>query len=79
VTVQEATSEVFLTALKALPRSQQEDILGRLARDRKLRRILEDVSDRLAVEEERGKPSRPLRQYVEERERRERGGVKAVR
>ena len=79
MTVQEATAEIFLTAFRALPRGQQENILGQLARDRKFRRVLEDVSDRLALEEEREKPSRPLRQYIEERERRERGSLKAIR
>jgi hypothetical protein len=79
MTVQQATAEVFLTAFKALPRREQEDILGRIARDRRLRRILEDISDRVAIEEERGKPSRPLRDYVAERERRERGGLKTAR
>ena len=79
MTVQQATAEVFLTAFKALPRREQEDILGRIAGDRKLRRLLEDVSDRLAIEEERGKPSRPLRDYIAERERKERGGIRAAR
>ena len=79
MTVQQATAEVFLTAFKALPRREQEDILGRIVRDRNLRRILEDLSDRLVIEEERGNPSRPLRGYIAEREQRERGGLKAAR
>ena len=79
MTVQQATAEVFLTAFKALPRREQEDILGQIARDRRLRRVLEDISDRLAIEEERGKPSRPLSDYIVERERRERGGAQAAR
>ncbi len=79
MTVQEATAEVFVTAFKALSRREQEDILGRIARDRKFRRLMEDISDRLVLEEERGKPSRPLREYIEEREARELGKLKAVR
>jgi hypothetical protein len=79
MTGQQATAEVFLTAFKTLPRREQEDILERIARDRKLRRILEDMSDRLAVEEERGKPPRPLRVYIAERERKERRLLKATR
>jgi hypothetical protein len=79
MTVQQATAEVFLTAFRALSRREQEDILGRIARDRKLRHLFEDITDRVAVEEERGKPSRPLRDYIAERERRERGGPKAAR
>jgi hypothetical protein len=79
MTVQQATAEVFLTAFKALPRREQEDILQRIARDRRLRRVLEAMSDRLATEEERGKPSRPLRDYVANPEWRERDGLKAAR
>lgn len=54
MTVQQATAEVFLTAFKALPRREQEHILGRRAHDRRLRRVLEEVSDRLGIEKERG-------------------------
>lgn len=79
MTVDQATADVFLTAFKALPRREQADILGRIARDRGLRRVLEGIVDRLAIEEERAKPSRPLRDYIAERERRERGGAKATR
>jgi hypothetical protein len=41
--------------------------------------MLEDVSDRLVIDEERDKPSRPLREYIDERERRERAKAKAGR
>ncbi len=76
MTPQQATAEIFYTAFKALSKREQENVLARIARDRKLRRILEDVSDRLVIEEERDKPSRPLRDYIDKRERRERGKVK---
>ncbi len=79
MTGQQATAEVFLTAFKGLPRREQEAILARIARDRRLRSVLEDVSDILAVEEERGKPSRPLRQYISEREHKERRKTTAPR
>ena len=79
MTAQQATAEVFLTAFRALSRREQEDILGRIARDRRFRRVLEDISDRLVLEGERQKPSRPLREYIEERERRDRGRVRAAR
>jgi hypothetical protein len=79
MTIQQATAEVFLTAFKGLRWREQEVILARIAQDRKLRRVLEDVSDLLAVEEERAKPSRPLREYVAERERKERRKAAAVR
>ncbi len=79
MTVQQATAEVFLTAFKGLPRREQEAILARIARDRRLRGVLEDVSDILAAEEERAKPSRPLREYIAERERKERTKDRTVR
>jgi hypothetical protein len=73
ITAQQATAEVFLTAFRALSRREQEDILGRIARDRRFRRVLEDISDRLVLEEERQKAPRPRRSYIEDRERREQG------
>ena len=76
MTVQQATAEIFLTAFRALSRREQESILNRIAQDRRFRRVLEDISDRLVLEEERSKPSRPLRDYIAERERKERGRVK---
>ncbi len=79
MTVQQATAEVFLTAFKGLPRREQEVILARITRDRRLRGLLEDVSDILAVEEEQAKPSRTLREYIAERERKERRKATAAR
>lgn len=79
MTPQQATAEVFYTAFKALSKREQASVLARIARDRKLRRILEDISDRLVIEEERDKPSRPVRDYINERERRERTKAKAGR
>ena len=79
MTPQQATAEVFYTAFKALPKQEQQNVLARIARDRKLRRMLEDISDRLIIDEERDKPSRPLREYIDERERRERAKAKAGR
>ena len=61
MTVEQATAEVFFAAFKGLEREEQESLLTLIARDKKLRRILEDVSDRQAINEERNKPSRPLR------------------
>ena len=79
MTVEQATAEVFFAAFKGLEREEQESLLTLIARDKKLRRILEDVSDRQAINEERNKPSRPLRDYIETRERREHLKAKASR
>lgn len=78
MTVQQATAEVFLTAFKALSRQEQEVILSRIASDRRFRRLLEDISDLLAIEKERDKPSRPLRDYIRDREQREREKTRRV-
>lgn len=75
----QATAEVFLIAFKALSRQEQEAVLKLIAKDRKLLRKIEDLSDLLVIEQERGKPSRPLREYIEEREKRERSKVKGGR
>jgi hypothetical protein len=72
MTASQATAEVFFTAFKTLSRREQEVILTRIVQDRKLHRMLENLSDRLAIEQERDTPSKPLRVYIEERERRER-------
>ncbi|MGH7208271.1 MAG: hypothetical protein ACREIL_02690 [Nitrospiraceae bacterium] len=79
MTPQQATAEVFYTAFKALSKQEQQNVLARIARDRKLRRMLEDISDRLIIDEERDKASRPLREYIDERKRRESkgGGVES--
>ncbi len=77
MTVQQATAEVFLTAFEALSRQEQEVIFSRIARDQKFRRLLEDISDLLVIEEERGKPSKPLRDYIKDREQRERAKPRA--
>lgn len=79
MTAQEATAQVFFAAFKALSRREQETVLALMGRDKKLRRVLEEISDRLIIEEERPKPSRPLRDYIEEREQRERVKAKARR
>jgi hypothetical protein len=76
---QHATAEVFLTALKALPSRERAAVLQSIVKDRTLRAALEDISDRLVIAEERGKPGRPLRDYIAEREKRGRSKAKAKR
>ena len=76
---QQATAEVFLTALKALPERERAAVLQSIVKDRTLRAVLEAASDRLIIAEERRKPGRPLRDYIEEREKRERSKTRAGR
>ena len=55
---QEATAEVFWTALKALSRKEQQAVLRRVVQDEKLRH---DMLDLALIEERRAEPVRPLR------------------
>ncbi len=57
----EATAEVFWTALKALPRKEQQAVIRRVLQDDKLRR---DLMDLAVIEERRAEPARPLREYL---------------
>ncbi len=59
----EATAEVFWTALKALPRKEQQAVLRRMLQDEKLRR---DMMDLAVIEERRADPGRSLRAYLKE-------------
>lgn len=76
---QQATAEVFLTALRALPSRERAAVLQSIVKDRTLRAVLEDASDRLVIAEERRKPGRPLREYIAEREKREQTKTRARR
>lgn len=57
MTTTQATAEVFLTALRALPEAERHAVLAGLARDPEL---AEDLQDMLVVEQRRGEPSRTL-------------------
>jgi hypothetical protein len=63
----EATAEVFWTALRSLPRKEQQAVLRRVLQDEKLRR---DMLDLAMIEERRAEPARPLREALKERRRR---------
>jgi len=64
MTATEATAEVFLTALRALPKRQRDAVLARIAEDDKLR---EDFLDLALIAQRRDEPSRPFRQYLSEK------------
>jgi hypothetical protein len=63
ISTSEAMAAVFWTALKALPRREQQAVLRRVVQDEKLRR---DMLDLALIEERRAEPSRPLRIYVKD-------------
>jgi hypothetical protein len=60
----EALAEVFLRALRSLPKAGRERVLQGLIKDRTLRR---DLMDLAVFEERKGEPSRPFRDYLKER------------
>jgi len=63
MTKTEATAEVFWTAFKALPRKEQDAVVIRLAKDKKLREDLFDIA--IAMERE-NEPTRPLADVLKE-------------
>lgn len=63
----EALAEVFLTALRFLPKADRDRILISLVKDKALRR---DLVDPATIEERRHEPSRPFRDYLKERQSR---------
>ena len=64
MTKAEATTEVFLTALKALPKRERDAVLVRIAQDKALAR---DLLDLATVEQRRKERSRPFRAYLANR------------
>jgi len=60
MTAIEATAEVFLTALRALPREQRDEVLRRIADQKDLRK---DLLDLALIAECRDEPSQPLDEW----------------
>ena len=61
----EATADVFLTALKALPVAERKQVLVRIMEDRSMRKDLLDLS---VFEERKNESSRPFRDYLASRQ-----------
>jgi hypothetical protein len=64
MTATEATAEVFLTALRALPKEQRQTVLERITEDEEFR---EDLLDLTVFADRRNEPSRPFRDYLAEK------------
>ena len=62
-TNKEALAEVFLVALRSLPRKEQDAVLAALVKDKRLR---EDIVDLAIAEEREEEPARALREVVAE-------------
>jgi len=57
---QQATADVFLTALKALPKAERHAVVVRIARDKEFARDLHDLA---LIAKRRNESARPLRAY----------------
>ena len=64
MTITEATSEVFWTAFRALPKRQREAVIGKMLKDKEFR---EDLMDTVILEQRRKEPSRSLDEYLARR------------
>lgn len=64
MTKAEATAEGFLNVLKALPRTERDAVIARLARDDE---IGKDILDLATIADRRDEPSRPFREYLSEK------------
>ena len=60
----EATSEVFLTAFRALPKKAREAVVEKMLSDKE---FLEDLIDTVIIEQRRKEPSRNLDEYLADR------------
>jgi len=63
---EEAKAEVFWLAFKGLPRKEQQLIVQKLLQDRE---FVEDLLDIAIIEQRRSEPSRPLEEYLADKER----------
>ncbi len=61
---QRATADVFLTALKVLPKAERDAVVVRIARDKTFAR---DILDLAVIADRRGERSRPFREYLSEK------------
>jgi len=64
MTTVEATSEVFWTAFRALPKKAREAVVEKLLKDRE---FMEDLVDIVILEQRSKEPSRSLDEYLAER------------
>lgn len=61
MTTVEATSEVFLTAFRALPKKAREAVVEKMLSNEE---FLEDLIDTVIIEQRRKEPSRNLDEYL---------------
>ncbi len=69
MTTIEETSEVFITAFRALPKKTREAVVGKMLSDKE---FLEDLIDTVIIEQRRKEPSRDLDDYLSARKKKSR-------
>ena len=57
----ESRAEVYLMAIQSLSKAEKKAIIARLLEDAQLR---EDILDLAVIQQRRGEPSRPFRDYL---------------
>jgi hypothetical protein len=67
LTGRKATVEVFMAAIKGLPRAGRQELIRRMLADREFRR---DLIDMALIESRRSEPARPFREYLKTASRR---------
>ena len=67
MTKTEATAEVFLTALKGLPKADRDNVLVKIAQDKE---FANDLKDLMVISERKNDPSGPFRDYLKEHTKR---------
>ena len=63
----ESRAEVYLMALQSLPKTERDAVIARLLEDEKIR---EDILDLALLRQRQEEPSRPFREYLAERGKR---------
>jgi len=63
MTVSQATAEVFLTALRALPEEERQAVLARITEDEEWR---EDIKDLAVFSQRQNEPSRLFHAFIKE-------------
>lgn len=63
---EEAKAEVFWLAFKGLPRRERQLVVQKLLQDQE---FVEDLLDIAVIEQRRSEPSRPLEEYLAEKQK----------
>jgi uncharacterized protein YbaA (DUF1428 family) len=64
----ESTAEVYLMALQSLSKAERDAVIARLLEDPGLR---EDIIDIALIRQRESEPTRPFREYLAQRKRRQ--------